>query len=202
MVRLPKAHRRPVFSTLKPLQYVMLRRAVSFVMRSTEGETVDVSLILGAGATLANALHFHGQRRTRQNPPLDYTFFDRVRSLEVPVPTELRDYASHLPYGNPFDLSQPARAEEFFRDLFADFEDAAPQDDTVKAYEQLLSIYMRVLRETTNWMSDDNKTGGPVGRLMASAAHHADHLSVLTFNHDLVIENEIQKRATSNEVVS
>ena len=106
----------------------------------------------------------------------------------------LRDYATHLPYGNPFDLRQPARAEEFFRDLFADFEDAKPQDATVRAYEQLLSIYMRVLRETTNWMSNDHRRGGPVGKLIATAAQQADRLTVLTFNHDLVIENELQKR--------
>jgi hypothetical protein len=156
---------------------------------------LTVALVLGAGATLANAEHFHGERRVGQNPPLDNTFFDRVRTLEIQVPTELREYAFGLPYLNPFVKQQEVvRAEEFFRDLFADFQEAAPGSPTVRAFEQLVTIYTRVLRETTNWMGEDNKKGGPVGRLIAAAAAD-DELTILTFNHDLVIENEIAKRA-------
>jgi hypothetical protein len=42
---------------------------------------------------------------------------------------------------------------------------------------------------------DDGRTGAPVGRLIALAADHADTVTILTFNHDLVIENEIFRRA-------
>ena len=155
----------------------------------------QIVLVLGAGSTLANAVHFHGERYTGTNPPLDYTFFDRIRTLRIQPGTELRQYASGHPYLNPFSGGHRVRAEEFFRDLFADFQEATSGDSTIAAYEQLLSAYLRVLRETTNWMSHDNRRGGPVGRLIAAAAAGWDRVTVLTFNHDLVIENEIQKRA-------
>lgn len=155
-----------------------------------------IALVLGAGATLANAQHFHRERLMDLNPPLDFTFFARVSALGIQVESELREYASSHPYLNPFENpEQPVRAEEFFRDLFADFQEASPNDPTVRSYEQLLSIYLRVLRETTNWMSSDSKRGGPVGRLIAAAARGWENVSILTFNHDLVIENEIRKRA-------
>src|SRR6266478_4349951 len=116
-------------------------------------EGVSVVLVLGAGATLANAEHFHGRRLLGHHPPLDYTFFDRVTSLNILIPTELREYAAGHPYLNPFDQRQrDIRAELFFSDLFADFEEAARGTRVVRAYEQLLSIYVRVLRETTSWM--------------------------------------------------
>jgi hypothetical protein len=78
---------------------------------------VSVCLVLGAGATLANAEHFRGERRTGENPPLDYTFFERVRTLRIVVPSELRDYAATLRLPDPFDTrTTGVRAEEFFRD--------------------------------------------------------------------------------------
>jgi hypothetical protein len=42
-----------------------------------------VVLVLGAGATLAHAEHFRSQRGTDRNPPLDYTFFEKVRGLQI-----------------------------------------------------------------------------------------------------------------------
>ncbi len=156
---------------------------------------MSVCLVLGAGATLANAEHFRGERRTGENPPLDYTFFDRVRTLQIVVPSELRDYAAGIRLPDPFDVrTTGVRAEEFFRDLFADFQEAMPGDPVVTAYEQLIALYVRVLRDTTNWLGADNRTGAPVGQLIASAASRTSDLRILTFNHDLVIENEVHKR--------
>ncbi len=153
-------------------------------------------LILGAGATLANALHFHGERMIAQNPPLDYTFFDKISALGITIPTELRAYAA----GNgtdPFKLKQGQpglRMEEFFKDLFSDFQGASRGGRTALAYEQLIDVYIRVLRMTTDWMAEEGRRGGPIGRLIAAAPGNED-LTVMTFNQDLVIENEIVKRA-------
>jgi hypothetical protein len=147
---------------------------------------------------LANALHFHRNRKAAQNPPLDYTFFDKVSALKIPVPAELKAYANSMPGRNPFEIGPghpPIRMEEFFKELFSDFQDAPPGSSIALAYEELVALYTRVLRETTDWIGSDKKTGGPVGRLLSAAADVSDTLTIVTFNHDLVIENEILKRA-------
>ena len=42
-------------------------------------------VIFGAGASLANAQYFHSERYTDKNPPLDTTFFKKIRALKIPV---------------------------------------------------------------------------------------------------------------------
>jgi hypothetical protein len=66
---------------------------------------------------------------------------------------------------------------------------------TVPSHVDLIDRYLRVLRETTNWLCDESRRPGPIGRLLAAAAKASDDLTVITFNHDLVIENEIYRRA-------
>jgi hypothetical protein len=86
------------------------------------------------------------------------------------------------------------RMEEFFKDLFFDFQDVPNNTRLRSAYTELVDLYVRVLRETTNWLCDDGRNGGPVGRLIADAAQVAETVTLMTFNHDLVIENEIFRR--------
>ena len=158
---------------------------------------MKVCLIVGAGASLANALHFHGTRKQAENPPLDLTFFHKVHDLGVTIPAELRNYSASTPGNDPFShkAGQPAtRMEAFFRELFFDFQEASPGSSTALAYEQLLELYLKVLRQTTDWIGADNRTGGPIGKLLAEAANSSDEVVIITFNHDLIIENEIFKR--------
>jgi len=158
---------------------------------------VRITLVLGAGASLANAAHFRPVRGRGSHPPLDYTFFERIRQLGIAVPHDLLRYASNLPTGNPFEAGGPSfRMEAFFRDSFFDFLETGATDTHIRdAYLQLVDVYTRVIRETSNWMTAEGYAGGPVGRLIASAAEAADQVDIVTFNHDLVIENEIFKRA-------
>jgi hypothetical protein len=84
--------------------------------------------------------------------------------------------------------------EDFFKDLYFDFQES-PNDQSLRdAYTGLAQTYARVLIETTNWLGVDSRNGGPVGRLIQSAADATDELTIITFNHDLVIENEIYRR--------
>lgn len=155
-------------------------------------------IVLGAGATLANALRFRSKRRRATLPPLDYTFFEKIAELDIAVPRDLRAYAARLPTGSPFDkVRSTSRMEEFMRDLFHDFlqQRTTASSEPVLAYRQMVRIYARVLGDTTNWMLDPRRTSGPLGQLIAATAEHADQLDIITFNHDLVIENEIFKRA-------
>jgi hypothetical protein len=156
-----------------------------------------ICLVLGAGSSLANAEHFRPKRNTKTHPPLDYTFFDKIRELGIRIPTDLEAYAAGLPTGSPFEAPPRSnRMEEFLRDLFHDFllERATANSQPVRAYRQLVQMYAEVLRDTTNWMTRDERVGGPIGRLIAAAADSASRVDIITFNHDLVIENEIYKR--------
>jgi hypothetical protein len=163
---------------------------------------MPTTLVLGAGASLASALHFHAVRNTKMNPPLDYNFFEKIATLGIPIPDELRIWASTEAAVDPFSaaLGPPVRMEEFFKELFGDFQDAASSKSAATtAYAQMVEIYARVLRETTNWMGADSRKGSPLGRLIQSLAEQSDDLTIITFNHDLVIENEIYKRARLNK---
>jgi hypothetical protein len=161
-----------------------------------------VCLVLGAGATLANAAHFRARRQPQLLPPLDQTFFEKFAPLGIAIPTELRTYATTAFGSNPFDLKpgqSALRIEELFRELFSDFRVTPQAPGVARAYEQLVETYVRVLRQTTNWMADPPHHGGPIGRLIANAATAGDSLTIITFNHDLVIENEIVERARLRE---
>jgi hypothetical protein len=155
-----------------------------------------VVLVLGAGASLANARYFRPERSQDTHPPLDATFFQKIRARDVVLPSALREYLRGLLGADPTPrLLEDMRMEEFFKDVYYDFvtqEDSVP---TRRAYIDLVGVYTRVLRETTNWLCEDTRTGAPVGKLIAAAADKTDAVTVITFNHDLVIENEIFKRS-------
>jgi hypothetical protein len=157
---------------------------------------VRIVVVLGAGASLANALHFHAQRMQSSRPPLDTTFFDVMQGLGIAFTTPLHDYLAGLLGHDPTseDLRQ-LRMEDFFKDLYFDFQESPGSTRLRTAYTDLVLLYQRVLRETTNWLCKDSRTGAPIGRLLAAAADHADEVTIVTFNHDLVIENEIYRRA-------
>jgi hypothetical protein len=149
---------------------------------------------MGAGASLANALYFRARRLPQSRPPLDQTFFGTVAARKIPLTQSLRAYISALGIDPDGDELRAVRMEELFKDVFFDFLDAPTNRLALNAYIDLVQLYLRVLRETTNWLNTANRTGAPVGRLIADAAQHSSHVSVITFNHDLVIENEISRR--------
>jgi hypothetical protein len=155
-----------------------------------------IAIVVGAGASLAQGEFFRASRGRDRNPPLDYTFFEKVRALQIGIPDGVRAYAQRVPSRDPFDgANTGARMEEFLKDLYYDLLDV-PGDFAVRtAYTQLVEIYVRVIRETTNWICERSRLGGPIGRLLARAGDLAHQVSVITFNHDLIIENEILKRS-------
>jgi hypothetical protein len=152
--------------------------------------------VLGAGASLANALHFRSERLRHTRPPLDTTFFETVDAMGVTLSPWLRRYfESVVGIDTASTTLRELRMEEVFKDAFYDFHETPDAPVPFNAYIDLVDLYLRVLRETTNWLCADNRTGGPVGRLIDAAALCSDRLTLITFNHDLVIENELQRRA-------
>jgi hypothetical protein len=129
-------------------------------------------------------------------PPLDTTFFETVEALGIELPPAISEYTQSLLGAD----SSPGRVrslrmEEFFKDVFFDYQEAPVNNGPAHvAYVQLVDLYARVLRETTNWLCSD-RGGAPIGRLLAAVGDGADTFTVITFNHDLVIENEIFRRA-------
>jgi hypothetical protein len=151
--------------------------------------------VLGAGASLANAEHFRRERGLDTHPPLDTTFFEKVAALELPLHPSLRSYIRQLTGADPApSVLSAQRMEEFFKDVYYDFQSEPADTTRRRAYIELVRLYTTVLRETTNWLCEDSRNGAPVGRLVANAAESATSLEIVTFNHDLVIENDIYKR--------
>lgn len=129
-------------------------------------------------------------------PPLDTTFFETVDARGIALSAGLKSYFENYIGIEPVATTiREFRMEEIFKDVSYDFRENVGDKAALNAYIDLVELYLRVLRETTNWLCSDNRTGGPIGRLLAAAAKTADDLTVVTFNHDLVIENEIARRA-------
>lgn len=158
-----------------------------------------VALVLGAGASLSNGLFFRSERKKATLPPLDTTFFETVASSKATLSEALQRYFTDFLGIEPTEATlRERRMEEVFADVFYDFAEAGGKGIPYTAYVDLVNLYVRILRETTNWLADDGRTGAPIGRLLAAAADCGDDVTVITFNHDLVIENEIERRARLN----
>lgn len=156
---------------------------------------MQIALVMGAGASLANAQHFRGERRLDTHPPLDTTFFQKIHALDMTLHPALRSYIRRLMGYEPTPrLLESQRMEEFFKDVYYDFQSNSKDANLRRAYIELVRMYTTVLRETTNWLCEDSRGGAPIGKLIAAAAEAASSVSVITFNHDLVIENDIFKR--------
>jgi hypothetical protein len=162
---------------------------------------MHICLVLGAGASLANALHFHRQRLRHTLPPLDTTFFETVEAHpHLSIGGRLRRYFRDVLGREPTTLTmREYRMEEIFGDVYYDFLENQSDAVALGAYIELVELYLDLLRETTNWLAEDTRRGAPVGRLIDAAASVADVVTVVTFNHDLVIENEIDRRARLRE---
>jgi hypothetical protein len=157
---------------------------------------VKTCLVLGAGASLANALHFRRERMRDTRPPLDTTFFETVQARGIALSAALRTYFRQTLGVEPLASTlREYRMEQVFADVFYDFGETPGNRPSLNAYIDLVDLYLRVLRETTNWLCEDGRTGAPIGRLLAAASKASDELTVITFNHDLVIENEISRRS-------
>ena len=129
-------------------------------------------------------------------PPLDTTFFETVARRGVAITPALRHYFQSVVGLDPTPTTlRELRMEEVFKDAFYDLDESPGDKAVLNGYIDLVDLYLRLLRETTNWLCEDRRTGAPIGRLIADAARHTDDLTVITFNHDLVIENEILRRA-------
>jgi hypothetical protein len=154
---------------------------------------MNTVLIVGAGGSLAEAI-FHRPRRTGDHPPLDATFFRCARSVagrHQTVTTALQQFRSALATSaqlpDPF-THEPDSLEQYFADIY--YEVAATRSSPeFSAYVALVRLYSRVLGATTGWMAGRQRLGH-LGQLISKEVNRPENdLTVITFNHDLVIEN-------------
>jgi hypothetical protein len=83
--------------------------------RDTTGSRMDLVVIVGAGATLAEAIS-HRPRQSREHPPLDTNFFSKAESVTTHA-LSLRRAARAAGLDDPFRTPEP-RMEDFFGDVY------------------------------------------------------------------------------------
>ena len=152
---------------------------------------MNICVVMGAGASVAEAATFR-PRLDKEHPPLDTNFFSKVRQLgAVRLRATLSEYADRARLGDPFGTPEP-RMEEVFGDLYFEVVESTgrAQEEALEAYRALLRLYSGVLARTTNWLAGRL---GVIGRFLRVILRidGLETLNIVTFNHDLVIENAL-----------
>jgi hypothetical protein len=157
-------------------------------------------VIMGAGATLAEAL-FHRPRRDSEHPPLDRNFFERAeRRVRSEGPSSQRARllrrivarADALGQTNLCGSNPSVSLEEHLGRLFFELNTSATHTN-IQCYYDLVRLYNSELLITTNWLVGRN---GVMRRLLQGALSEG-RVSIITFNHDLLIENALATLPTS-----
>ena len=155
-------------------------------------------LIVGAGGSRAQAASYRPQH-TFGHPPLDGDFFDKTTQLAKVRPVvarRVRDLRAALGR-NPAFYDPWGRAsvtmEQFFADIYyAVAATSTAPPEALSAFIETVRLYVQVLAETTNWVSDLRRQGD-LDRLIRHELRQASPLTVITFNHDLIIESVAAK---------
>ncbi len=160
---------------------------------------MKIVLILGAGSSLAEASSYR-RARTLEHPPLDADFFDKAADLgqrRTQLRTSIRTLQARAEetdrFYDPF-IEEGTALEQYFADVY--YEVASTRSpEAFAVYVALLRLYAGTLAATTNWMASSPRPTGVVGRLLRKELEEAgrEKLTVITFNHDLVIENEVAR---------
>lgn len=147
-------------------------------------------LIIGAGATLAEALP--SQPKKSEEPPLDATFFDwcRVSVSKSRGTPKLSKYMSSE-FGIELYKSQNGM-EEVFNYVYSDAFSGNPTVECLEAYWSLIRLYRAALASTTNPLNGKSRSG--FGQVLRTLYEHKfqRNTSILTFNQDLVVEKSIE----------
>jgi hypothetical protein len=148
------------------------------------GHTV---VVLGAGASVAEAKGFR-PKRDKDYPPLDRDFFARAeRHTEAERLEPILDRAKELGQKDLCSTALPVSLETYLGRLFFEM-NARSSDRNVQTYFDLVQLYAAELLTTTNWMIGRS---GSLRRLLTREQRAADKLTIVTFNHDLLIENAL-----------
>ncbi len=144
-------------------------------------------LVLGAGASVAQAKGFR-PKQDRDHPPLDANFFGRAaRHNSVAALEPILRRAKELGQPDLCSSTQPVSLEQYLGRLYFEMLTSGVTDN-IEAYYDLVRLYATELLTTTNWMAGRR---GALSKLMRAELDAGNRLSVITFNHDLLIENAL-----------
>jgi hypothetical protein len=145
-------------------------------------------IVLGAGASVAEALTHH-PKRDKDRPPLDADFFERAKRFarEPSLILRLESHAETI--GHPSPFTEPTSLERYLGLLYFGLIHKPTRAD-ISAYYTLLRLYNRELLATTNWIIGRKK--GTLLRLVRTSLDHGALSAIVTFNHDLLAESALQ----------
>jgi hypothetical protein len=126
----------------------------------------------------------------KDRPPLDLDFFVRAKAAarEPSLVQRVADHAVAVGHTNPFDTKSPTSLEHYLGLLYFRLLQKPTSADRT-AYFDLLRLYNRELLSTTNWLV--GRKSGPLEKLLRLELSSGAKLTVVTFNHDLLVENAL-----------
>ena len=153
-------------------------------------------ILMGAGASVAQARHHRlNGKGGSVGPPLDRSFFQRAldeeghdRELTGNIHRLREAVQLTTKYADPFESPSPSM-EQFFADVYYEVASLRAESD-FRVYVELLRLYVNLIASTTNPMM--LLPAGPVDSLLDAEYRAAQgKIAIITFNHDLVIENAL-----------
>jgi hypothetical protein len=149
--------------------------------------TEHTVFVLGAGASVAEAKGFRA-KRDRDHPPLDANFFARAaRHTDAWRRAPIEAHARTMGQGDLCTTSPTVSLEQYLGRLFFEM-NADATTTNVRAYFDLVRWYAAELLTTTNWMIGRS---GSIKKLLERELRRPSSISIVTFNHDLLIENAL-----------
>jgi len=151
---------------------------------------MNTVVVVGAGASVAEATAHH-TKWDRDRPPLDLDFFLRAKAAarEPSLVRRIGEHAADVGHTDPFSAKTPTSLEHYLGLLYFRLLQKPTVADK-SAYFDLLRLYNRELLSTTNWLVGRKR--GPIEKLLRLELSQPDvNLTVVTFNHDLLIESAL-----------
>ena len=146
-----------------------------------------MALIIGAGATLSDAL----SKPLKTRPPLDRGFF---RAAMLSAKSNLAVVQGYL--GEHYDIDPTDVEDDSLEDVMAIiysdlYNPAAPQNAAADAFRSLLRLLNRRLAETTNPIVPGRRSN--LYRILRTLLddYRPEDISIITFNQDLQIEKTL-----------
>jgi hypothetical protein len=155
-----------------------------------EGEAEKIVLVLGARASLAEA-KARRPKRDREHPPLDATFFRRVRKYRrnPALFNRVQVQATKLDVPDLARSDPPVGLGDYIGRVYFNIHHN-PVATATSAYFQMIDLYAWEVSETTNWMIGRS---GPIKKVLQKEIFAGHNVSVVTFNIDMLIENALQE---------
>lgn len=151
----------------------------------------EVVILLGAGATLADAL----SRPQRDQPPLDRGFFRGLRRAGQNTVTDVQTVRVYLRdhYSQDLFEQETDSFEQILAIVYADIYGGSNRAEAEGAFRALLRILHRQIIRTTN--SLDPKSKSRLYRIIVrllEAGVPPDEIVIITYNYDLQAEKVLR----------